>query len=446
MDLIQLAQADLLYFAKKVLGMVIVQHHDEWDGYIRLYDRLLIEAARGHGKSWFISKALPLWLVYRGLPVSILLVSYSEEQAVDLMRKIESEIMLNPLLAHLRPKRETIWQSTLFTFANGSSIKAVGFGTSVRGQHPDWILVDDPLKDSGAISPELQYDYFMGALSGTATKHTKIVMIGTPLDPGDLLSRLESNPSYKFVSYPALTKDVPLFPYLFDKETLDKKKIEIGSLMFAREFLLQRIDPETQVFKDCYRTINNNIDYPQFVSVRTLIDPAISEKEAACDTAVTTWGVDDKNHFWELDTRLLRSDDSSAMLKEVMKCMVLYRHYTDYAVVFETELFQRLLAFEFRRLCNESGTDVRVIEVTHTGTIGKHQRIQGLQPAWEARAIHLLPESELTRQFQEYRPRARNIRVDGIDALSWIKDERVNVPFLLSFPVVGDVPDSVREI
>jgi hypothetical protein len=424
--------------------MEIAQHHIEWDSLIRNNQRLLIQAARGHGKSYFISRALPLWIAYREVPEEILLVSYSEEQAVELMRKVEAEIKANDALAHLRPKTDTTWQTTLFTFDSGVRIKAVGFGTSVRGQHPDWILVDDPLKDSGALEPEKQYDYFMGALTGTAKRDTKILVIGTPLDPGDLLSRLENNPAYVFKAYPALVHGEPLFPYLFDKESLDRRRIEVGSLVFAREFMLQRIDPATQVFNDRYLSVNKEFKYPPFIAVRTLVDPAISEKEAACDTAITTFGIDENNQLWELDTRLLRSDDSHVMLKETLKCCVIFRDYSDYAVVFEAELFQRLLAFEFRRLCLENNLDVRVIEVTHTGTLGKHQRIQSLQPAWEARAIHLLPESDLIKQFREYRPRARNIRLDAIDALGWIKDERVSVPFTHSTPVVGFIPDEVR--
>jgi hypothetical protein len=440
------AKESFLFFNKYVRGRQIGQHNIEWDGILNLYDRVLIECARGHGKTDDMSIGRSLWRAYRGEPWDRLIVSYSEEQAIDIMRKIEQEVLNNPLLAHLRPGSSTTWQSTLFTFPGGVRIKAVGFGTSVRGQHPNEIQVDDPLKDQGALDPEAQYEYYMGALMGTAIKNTRVCVIGTPLNPGDLLSRLETNPVYHFRQYPALENGEPLFPYLFDKRSLDQKKLEVGSLVFSREYLLQRIDPETQVFKDPYLTINSEIQFPEFIAVRTFIDPAISEKEAACDTAVTTWGIDERNNFWELDTRMLHSDDVSSMLKEVMKCAELFRFKADYAVVFEAELFQRLMAFEFRRLCNDRGIDVRVIEVTHTGNLGKHQRIQGLQPVWEARAIHLLPESDLTKQFREYRPRAKNIRLDGIDALSWIKDERVCVPFLRSQPVVGAVPDEVREV
>ncbi len=438
------AQEDFKFFCIHVLGMTWAQHHDEWLYWIKNTNRLLIECARGHGKSWFLSRALPLWLAYKEIPTEILLVSYSEEQAVDLMRKIETEIKLNPLLAHLRPKQQTTWQTTLFTFESGVRIKAVGFGSSVRGQHPNWILVDDPLKDTGALAPEQQYDYFMGALSGTAIRDTKVIVLGTPLDPGDLLSRLETNPVYTFKAYPAFVNGEPLFPYLFQKDDLEFIKKEKGSLVFAREYLLQRIDPETQVFKDKYRTLNDTFKFPEFVCVRTLVDPAISEKEAACDSAIVTVGLDASNNLWELDTRLLHSDDTSAMLKEVLKSAQLFRAYSDYAVVFEGELFQKLLTFEFRRMLTENNVDVKVIEVVHAGTTGKHQRIQSLNPRWEARAIHLLPESDLIRQFQDYRPRAKNIRVDALDAFGWMTDERVCVPYAVSSPVIGEVPEDAR--
>lgn len=439
-----IAQESFLYFNKAVRGRRVEQHHEEWDYYIRNNKRLLLECARAHGKTDFISIGLPLWFAYREVPIEILIVSYSEEQASDIMRKIEMEINTNPMLSHLKPSQSTTWQTTLFTFSSGVRIKAVGFGTSVRGQHPDIIIVDDPLKDTGALDPEQQYDYFMGALSGTAKRDTKILVIGTPLDPGDLLSRLEDNPVYTFKSYPAYKDGEPLFPYLFNKQDLDFIKQEKGSLVFAREYLLQRIDPETQVFKDKYLTLNNNIEYPPFVCVRTLVDPAISEKEAACDSAIVTVGLDASNQFWELDTRLVHSDDANKMLLEVVKSAQIYRDYGDYAICFEGELFQKLLAFELRKILTETGLNVRVIEVTHVGTTGKHQRIQSLQPRWEARAIKLIPESPLIRQFQDYRPRAKNIRVDALDAVGWMTDERVCVPFTYSTPYIGEVPEDVR--
>ena len=445
--IISIAKSNFLFFCKYVLKMEIGDHHKEWADLLRNEKRILIESARGHGKSWFISKAYPLWLIYRNLQmVDVLVVSFSEKQAVELLKMVSEEVARNPYLEHLRPTKQVTWQSLYLEFPGGMKIRGVGFGTSVRGLHPTHIVVDDPLKDEGGMNPEDQYNYFMGALSGTAIRDTQICVIGTPLDSGDLLEQLETNSIYKFKSYPARKDGKALFSTLYTLEELQKREEEIGSLAFSREYLLQRVDPKTQVFRDDLRTINSERLVPEdsFI-VRTIIDPAISEKEKACDSAIVTVVQDVKNHLWEKRTRLEKSDNPKAILDIVVdEVRVNYEKYGDYAVVIESELFQKVLAFDLRSLLIELDIPVRVIEVTHQGITGKHQRIVGLQAKWEARAIHLLPQSPLIEQFRFYRPNIKGARIDGIDALSWINDERVSVPFCSSTPVVGGIEEEAR--
>jgi hypothetical protein len=393
-----IAISNFPFFCKYILGMDIGTHHLEWAELLRTQNRILIESARGHGKSWFISKAYVLWLVYRNLMmVDILVVSFSEKQAVELLKMVSEEVMRNPYLEHLRPTKQTTWQSSYLEFPSGHKVRGVGFGTSVRGLHPTHIIVDDPLKDEGGMNPEDQYNYFMGALSGTAVRHTQIAVIGTPLDSGDLLEQLETNPIYVFKAYPAIKDGAALFNRLYTLEELRKREEEIGSLAFSREYLLQRVDPKTQVFNDQMRTINADCKFPaDITTVRTIIDPAISEKEKACDSAIVTVAQDTSNHLWEKRTRLERSDNPKLILDKIIEEARLYcANFNDYAIVIESEVFQKILAFDLRQQLIELNLNIRVIEVTHQGTQGKHQRIVGMQSKWEGRAIHLLPQSPL---------------------------------------------------
>ena len=446
-QVVQLAKSNFLFFCKYILNMGIGEHHKEWAELLRTEPRILIESARGHGKSWFISKAYPIWLLYRNFqPIDVLTVSFSEKQAVELLKMVSDEVMRNPNLAHLRPSSQQKWTETYLEFKGGHKIRGVGFGTSVRGLHPTHIIVDDPLKDEGGMNPEEQYKYFMGALSGTAVRNTQICVIGTPLDSGDLLEQLETNPIYKFRAYPAIKDGLPLFPTLYTIEELRKREEEIGSLAFSREYLLQRVDPQTQVFKDVYRTINELQTFPDdCITTRTIIDPAISEKDKACDTAITTGSQDVRNHRWERDTRLIKSDNPSKLLDEVLKVAEQYRDYPDYAIVIESEVFQKVLAFDLRAKLTERNLNIRVIEVRHQGNQGKHVRIVGMQAKWEARAIHLLPHSPLIEQFRYYRPNIKGARIDAIDAFAWWDNPDVSMPYFNATPVVGEVSAEARE-
>lgn len=433
----QLAQNSFKYFFIKVLGYTWTRWHDEvYAALVAGNKRLLVEIARGHGKTvFFVSYAL--WLVYRGIPVDILVISYSEEQIRNnVMNLIDTIVSKNDYLAHLRPSKNLLWGAQLKTFHNGSKIRGESFGSSVRGAHPDVLLVDDPLKDKGGMTPGEQHDYFMSALMGTVKRDTLVVVDGTPLDNGDLLEQLENNKAFLFKAYPAENDErtEALFPELFTLAELRQIETEVGTLAYSRERLLKRIDPATSVFKDQYRTINEAREMPeQFAVVRTIIDPAISEKDDACDSAIVTVGMTYQNHAYEIDTQLLKANNPKTILDEIVKvAQRYYKKYVDYAIVIESELFQKVLAYDLRQIILEKGLDVRIIEVTHQGITGKHERIIGLQSKWEARAIHLLPESPLIHQFRYYRPNIKGFKLDAIDAFSWIRNQEVNVPIVAS--------------
>lgn len=428
-----LAKCSFKFFFIRVLGYTWTKWHDEvYKDLNSGHKRLLVEIARGHGKTiFFVSYAL--WLVYRGLPVDILVISYSEEQIRNnVMNLIDQIVMKNDYLVHLRPSKSLLWGAQLKTFYNGSKIRGESFGSSVRGAHPDVLLVDDPLKDKGGMTPQEQHEYFMSALMGTVKRDTLVVVDGTPLDNGDLLEQLENNKAFTFRAYPAENEDrtEALFPELFTLQELRQIEAEVGTLAYSRERLLKRIDPSTSVFKDTYRTVDTDRDI-QYAVVRTIIDPAISEKDEACDSAICTVGMTYQNHAYEIDTRLLKANNPKTILDEIVK-VAKYHHklYVDYAIVIESELFQKVLAYDLRQIVLEQGLDIRIIEVTHQGIQGKHERIIGLQAKWEARAIHLLPESPLIHQFRYYRPNIRGFKLDAIDAFSWIRNEQVNVPIV----------------
>ncbi len=413
-----MAQSSLKYFCIQFLGFHWPDFYSEWYDLLENNDRLHIQCARGHGKSNLVSLGYPLWKVIRG-KWSGILVSYSEDQAKRLISDIRSTVMTNPLLEPIRPTTAEDWSSDRVSFPNAAKLKAIGFGTSARGHHPDDIIVDDPLKDSGGMTPEDQDRAYFAVIEGMAMPHTKIAVVGTPVGHDDLLTKLE-DPSrgYTFRKYPAINqKGELLFPQIWTKEALDKKKIRQGSIHFAREYLLERTDPETQPFKNQYETRYEEI--PQnFAHIVTVCDPAYSENDGD-ETAIVTVGLTHGNHAYVLEAKGIRREDPGKIVDELVKTIETWKPT---AVGIEKRKGDALSYSFSERRARQQLWNFKFIELSHGG-ITKANRINavgGLVPRWEARTIHVhRNQTHLLRELYEYRLDDSHRHDDLVDALAY---------------------------
>jgi hypothetical protein len=277
--------------------------------------------------------------------------------------------------------------------------------------------VDDPLKDIGGMTAEDQERAFFGVIEGMAMEHTKIIVVGTPVEYGDLLHKLEDpGRGYKFKSYPAIRKDgTPLFPQLWSKEALDDKKVRMGSLIFAREYMLQRIDPETQPFKNQYETLYDECP-TQFARIITACDPAYSETDGD-ETAIVTVGITFGNHAYVLEAKGIRREDPGRIVDELFKTIVTFNPDT---VGIEKKKGEAVsFSFNERRV-RLNQWNFRYAELPYGRGKNDTNRIGGLVPRWEARTIHIHKNQQnLIRQMYEYRLDDGHRHDDLVDALAY---------------------------
>lgn len=411
-----LAQSSLKFFCVKFLGFHWPDFYEDWDSEIMTNDRLLIECARGHGKSNFFSLGYPLWRVIRGKWEGIL-ISYSEDQVKRLIRDIRLMVMSNPLLEPIRPTTAEVWGTDMLSFPNGAEIKGLGFGTSARGPHPDDIIVDDPLKDVGGMTAEDQENSFFGVIEGMAMKTTKVTVVGTPVEYGDLLHKLEDGVrGYKFKKYPAIRENgQPLFPELWTKESLDEKKKRMGSLIFAREFMLQRIDPETQPFKSQYETIYMEAP-PNFASIVTVCDPAFSESDGD-ETAIVTVGLTHGNQAYILEAKGIRREDPGKIVDEIFRTIKTFK--SDVFGIEKRKGDAIHYTFNEKRVRNNLW-DFKFVDLPYGKGKDDTNRIGGLVPRWESRSIHIHKNQQhLLKQIYEYRLDDSHRNDDLVDALAY---------------------------
>lgn len=401
-----LAQSSLKYFTIKFLQLKWFKYYNDWEKMVMNDPRDDVQAHRGSGKSIFWGLAVPLWDVIRGPedgsdPEDIL-ISYSEDQVRRLIRQIRIEVETNDFLAPLRPTTKEIWGTDQLSFPNGYLISGLGFGTSSRGKHPRRLIIDDPLKDMGGMSQEDQERAYFGVITGMAMPKTQIHTIGTPVSYGDLFTKLETNPVYKHWRGAAMNKDGDILcPELFNKEILEQRRLEMGSINFAREYLLERIDPATQPFKNEYEVLYTEAP-PNFSRIVTVCDPAYSETDGDA-TAIVTVGFTHGNHAYVLDAKEIRRDDPGQIVNELFRAIATWKPE---AVGIERRKGEAV-SFSFNeRRTRENRWDFRYVELSHGG-VSKGDRaakVGGLIPRWEARSVHVhKAQTRLLTELYQFR-------------------------------------------
>lgn len=278
----QLLHDSLAYFAVHMLDMDAAEMHLEWSEAIAANDRLAIQAPRDHGKSAFWSYAYPIWQAWRNPGSLGYILSSNASLAVDLLSIVKEGhsghedndeeggggqgglkgLLDHPKLGYLVDLKNG-WSQKEIRLTNGSVIRARGYGTRMRGGHPHWIVADDVL-DERSMYSEIQREktktYFRSAITNMVLKGGQIVVVGTPFHRDDLYSYLSSNPRYRFIMYRALIEDATaprasdgrrwraLWPERHNVEDLLAKKVEIGSVDFAREIMCEPITDDLTLF------------------------------------------------------------------------------------------------------------------------------------------------------------------------------------------------------
>jgi hypothetical protein len=124
-------------------------------------------------------------------------------QADVLFSQIRDLVAANPhLFGSLQPMardrhgRGSIASKTHLRFTNGAEIRTRPFGASVRGIHPNMLLLDDVLTDTNTGSQEQRdraWQYFQDTLLPMHAR--QVVIVGTTLHHDDLMHRLKPRTS-----------------------------------------------------------------------------------------------------------------------------------------------------------------------------------------------------------------------------------------------------------
>jgi hypothetical protein len=362
----ELGRGSLAYWMRYELGMEVGPHHLEWSELLTEHSHLALLAARGHGKSAFWSYAYPLWRSWRDPNVQGLLISNTEDQVAKLMRIVKNgrsfvdegghvwnmpPASTLPALKDLIPDTwERSWTTERITFLNGSEFRAETFGTSFRGEHVTWIIVDDPLRENSQYSAT-ERAKAKDFLFRTVTKmllparFAQIAVIGTPMHGDDLhaeLARLSAwgarrgrlRGDWYQRPYPGhwVDKDGEhyyLWPRLRGPEWHDRER-ESNGLAYAQEIELRPASDEVSLFPiDLFsrreETLDANFcsqpDRADIIangwSVYMGVDIAISAEVGADYFVIVVLAVDDNGNRWLIDMPRFKGMPYEAQLSEI---------------------------------------------------------------------------------------------------------------------------------
>lgn len=327
--------------------------------------------------SYYFSNAYVIWQLYRYSPPKQqafsrrpsksnsnrgFLFSFSLQQAVDLIEILKGTIENTDVLRErLMPEnsKDGAWASTNIVCKNGARLTGKGFGSSVRGAHPYWIVVDDGLKDN-VIYSQLQrqksIDYFHSVIMNMLVPGGQIVVIGTPFHFQDLYGDLKSKSGWFVIEYPAIFPDGRiLWPQRWSfKDLIDKKNTQ-GNIIFSRENLCRPIVSDSSIFPldilkrslvrmENYTLVRNRDDFPKkFGKVVAGCDFAISGNVGVDYYFYTVFGVDEENGMWLLSVECGKGKLYDEQLQILKGINVRYRPDV---MVFESNVFQQIFTDE----------------------------------------------------------------------------------------------------
>ena len=203
---------------------------------------------RFHFKSTILGHAFSVWRLLKApRDMNVLYLSYSDGMAKYHIAEINKEISRNPVLNKLLISRNPKADYSARFHLNNKPMEIMhgGLFSFKRGMHVNGALIaDDVLRDPenplnmGQITKV--EDHFMTESLFIPLKGVPVIVLGTPMMPGDLLAKLQEDSRFKSRVLPALDPAPGrrvLMPELYSEEWLLQQQAARPK-SFASEFML----------------------------------------------------------------------------------------------------------------------------------------------------------------------------------------------------------------
>jgi predicted phage terminase large subunit-like protein len=257
---------------------------------------------RNHAKSTWIAIDTIHDIVYGTEPVVIYVGKTMADAQLHfdgIKHQFENNRLLITVYGNLVPQgsqQETKWTNKHFETTNGVTVIARGAqkgrGAKVKGKRPTKIILDDIEDDAEVRSSEQRkklHNWVEGVVMQMIDRKRGFVkMVGTVLHPKSELVLFYEN--YGGIFRKAIENGVPIW---WTMPELDEKKRSMGSLLFRQEYMNEPITEAERLVKESWiRKVPppplRDLEKKIIADVYGALDPAISEKETADYTALST--------------------------------------------------------------------------------------------------------------------------------------------------------------
>ena len=202
---------------------------------------------RFHFKSTILGHAFSVWKLLKSTRDSnILYLSYSDTMSRYHISEINKTINRNPVLKEYMVNRSPKADFSFRYYINGHPCEILhgGLFSFKRGLHTNGLIADDILRDpENALNMgqlDKVTDHFLTESLYIPLKDDPVIVLGTPMLPGDLLDKLKDDDRFFTRVLPALDPEPGrkvLLPELYSEEwLLQQQKARPKS--FASEFML----------------------------------------------------------------------------------------------------------------------------------------------------------------------------------------------------------------
>lgn len=346
----------------------------EWGNLTQLYPWSSYLCGRGSGKTMCWSYAFILWRLWSYCRPVVWAPNTIDNQnrketcyitnnftlAKVQISKVREEIELNDLLKEkLNPNNKATLGDTGIETETGSILHVRGKDSMIRGLHVGAVVCDDMPDESSLYSDEQREkikELIKGTIEPIVEPYGYFIVCGTPYSsaPNELYQVLKADKRFKVFEYPVIFPDGrPLAPDRYTFQQILDKKVELGTIVFNREYLVVPISDTSTIFPYEYlmRSIigMENVkfatsidDYPiKLKRVHIGVDFAISGNIGADYTVYTVWGVDAMNNYYLLTYYRGKGMSHNEQIDKIVQ---LNRLFMPQKIVCEANGFQSILS------------------------------------------------------------------------------------------------------